>query len=500
MRLYRMTKQAARLSRCAQQAPCLRQEGSFAVMFAGTLVLMLGVCAIALDLGTIYNRKSELHGMAKAVALAAAGQLDGTATGVNAALLRAAATAESYRYGYRYNFTWTDAAIRFSTSPARSGNWIDAGSARGQPAGLFYVEVDTGMLDDGSGSGNTWLMNAVYSSSTEFTISDRAVAGRANLRITPFAVCAMSASAGEPRPKTGPAAAQELVEFGFRRGVSYDLMQLNPSGTTPENFIVDPIAAPGQPYVVSNTSIANVGPFVCSGRVWTPTVMGGSIHVTRPFPIASLFPHLNSRFDEYVGNACDPHGAPPDFNIKPFAHDTVKWMAKPAVQSAASLSENGKLETIADPHPAAASTKADMYGVLWSYAKAVKYSSYKPNGTEPATGWTTFPIGDWDNLYPPTVDPTSYPGSGSSTPYAATAGDNYAAPKAANVLIAQTGRRVLNIPLLACPVPSGADAQATVRGIGRFFMGVQATSTSLHAEFAGVVPESTLIGQVELYP
>lgn len=469
-------------------------------MLAGTLLLMLGVCAISLDLGTIYNRKAELHGMAKAVALAAAGQLDGTAAGVNAALQRAAATAEGYRYGYRYNFTWTDAAIRFSTSPARSGNWIDAGSARNLPAGLFYAEVDTSMLDDGSGSGNSWLMSALYSSSPEFAISDRAVAGRANLRITPFAVCAMSTAAGEPRPKTGPAAAQELVEFGFRRGVSYDLMQLNPSGTTPENFIVDPIAAPGQQYAASNTSISNVGPFVCSGKVWTPSVMGANIHVTRPFPIAALFPHLNSRFDEYEGNACDPHGAPPDYNIKPFAYSTVKWMAKPTAQSAASLSENGKLGTIADPHPAAASTKADMYGVLWSYAKAVKYSAYKPTGVEPATGWTTFPTTEWDNLYPPMADPTSYPGGASSTPYTATTGDNYAAPSAANVLIAETGRRVLNVPLLACPVPSGTDVQATVRGIGRFFMGVPATSTSLHAEFAGVVPESALIGQVELYP
>lgn len=500
MRLYRITEQVALPRGVARGLAPRRQRGAFAVMFAGTLVLMLGLCAIALDIGPIYNRKAELHAMAKAVALAAAGQLDGTAAGVNAALVRATTTAESYKHSYRRNFTWSDSAIRFGTSPSRSGTWLAADSARAQPTGLFYVEVDTSMLDDASGSGSTVLIGALYGKAPEYTVSERAVAGRANLRITPFAVCAMSALAAEPRPKTGPAASQELVEFGFRRGVSYDLMRLNPGGSTPENFVVDPIAAPGQPYSASNTSVANVGPFVCSGKVWAPTVMGGSIHVTRPFPLPDLYRQLNSRFDDYAGNVCDPHGAPPDFNIKPFAYDTVKWMAKPAGQSAASTSEEARLGTVADAHPVAASTKAEMYGVLWSYAKAVKFSSYKPNSAEPATGWGTFPVTDWDNLYPPSVDPTTYPGSGSSSPYAASAGDNYAPPSTANALIAQTGRRVLNVPLLACPVPSGTDVQATVRGIGRFFMGVKATDTSLHAEFAGVVPESALIGQVELYP
>jgi hypothetical protein len=36
--------------------------------------------------------------------------------------------------------------------------------------------------------------------------------------------------------------------------------------------------------------------------------------------------------------------------------------------------------------------------------------------------------------------------------------------------------------------------------VGRFFMTVPATSTSLSAEFAGAVPLSTLSGVVELQP
>jgi hypothetical protein len=58
-------------------------------------------------------------------------------------------------------------------------------------------------------------------------------------------------------------------------------------------------------------------------------------------------------------------------------------------------------------------------------------------------------------------------------------------------------RRVLNIPLLACPVGGGT---ATVLAVGKFFMTVPATATSLYAEFAGTVSPGTLGTDVELYP
>jgi len=57
---------------------------------------------------------------------------------------------------------------------------------------------------------------------------------------------------------------------------------------------------------------------------------------------------------------------------------------------------------------------------------------------------------------------------------------------------------VLNVALLSCPVPAGATAQASVLGVGRFFMTVPATATSLPVEFAGVAAPSSLSGAVEL--
>jgi hypothetical protein len=58
---------------------------------------------------------------------------------------------------------------------------------------------------------------------------------------------------------------------------------------------------------------------------------------------------------------------------------------------------------------------------------------------------------------------------------------------------------VLNVPLLDCPVAAGADAQAAVLAIGKFFMTVPATATSINAEFAGIASGDALSGSVELY-
>jgi hypothetical protein len=57
-------------------------------------------------------------------------------------------------------------------------------------------------------------------------------------------------------------------------------------------------------------------------------------------------------------------------------------------------------------------------------------------------------------------------------------------------------RRVLNLPLLQCPVSGNS---ATVLAIGKFFMTVPATSTSISAEFAGAGSDQQAGGPVELY-
>jgi hypothetical protein len=58
---------------------------------------------------------------------------------------------------------------------------------------------------------------------------------------------------------------------------------------------------------------------------------------------------------------------------------------------------------------------------------------------------------------------------------------------------------VLNIPLLRCPVASGAISTATVVGVAKFFMTVPASASALYAEFAGMNTETALGGNARLY-
>ena len=62
-----------------------------------------------------------------AAALAAAGELDGSAAGVTRALGRAAAVAASFHYDYARSVTWDAAAIRFGTHAAHTGDKRAAG-------------------------------------------------------------------------------------------------------------------------------------------------------------------------------------------------------------------------------------------------------------------------------------------------------------------------------------------------------------------------------------
>ena len=490
--------------------PCRhRERGVFAILFVPLLILVLAMCGLALDASAMYNRKVELSGLAKAAAMAAAQELNGTTAGIAAAQLKARDTAENFTYQYGLSVTWKDAALSLGTTPARSGSWVPASEVT-DASKYYFVKVDTSALD--IGTVNTTLMQLVSSSMTTVTLSETAVAGRAGINALPLAVCAMSETPAAERTNTGMAET-ELVEYGFRRGVNYDLMQLNPKTTTAARFLINPVAGPDMASSAFDTS--TMGPFLCSGTMWIPQLKGGTIHVSAlpsTAPLAGLSTQLNSRLDDYTGSLCSPSSAPPDNNVKPYPYDKpagAPWMV-PATGLAAArtTTERGKLETVADIPPPGSTIPglaASAYGPLWSYAKAVKYSAYTlSGGTEPAAGYATFSTTDWGNLYKTGLSATAYPSGSQATPYNPI-GTAYpttvAAPNASRKDFMTPLRRVLNVPLLSCTaVPSGSNVEATVKGIGRFFMTVRATDDSLIAEFAGTTPDQQLTGPVLLYP
>lgn len=485
--------------------PC-RQRGVIAILFVLMVLALLGMAGLALDLAQAYNRKLELQTLANAVALAAARELNGTAAGVGNAVSAAASAADTFHYQYnRLPIPWSAEALRFAAAPGASDSgWTDAAGASAAPAAMLYARVDTGALDSALGSVTALFWRAAGNAPATLRVSGRAVAGRLTIPVTPLAICAQSATPAASRANSANPAYNELAEFGFRRGVSYNLMNLNPNGLAPENFLIDPLSAPGVAGAPGNFATAVVGPFVCAGSMLMPGVTGGTLHVQRNFPLAALYPHLNSRFDDYSGGYCQPEPAPPDRNIKAFAFGSIGWMSPAAAtQTAASWTSGGtRLWTRADPLPGDASNTAAQYGPLWAYARAVPYSAYAAKPVEPAAGYTSFATSAWSSLYTPGAPAATsgYPvASASSTPYISTSGSNFQAPAAARQP-GVAGRRVLNVALLACPVPAGATASATVLGIGRFFMTVPATATSISAEFAGAAPAASLTGTVELLP
>lgn len=470
-----------------------REEGAISIMSVGALFVICGLLGLSLDLSRVYNRRVELQNIADVAALAAAHELNGTATGITNAVTKAGDAVRRAKYDYWIRADWSSAAIKFSSS--LDGEWLDAGAAAGKPNGLKYVRVETSGLDPAMGTVDTVFL-AVVGGSGSVAVNARATAGPGSLSVVPFGICAMSPIAADARTNPGsatpPASSPnvELVEYGFRRGVGYDLMQLNPGGTSAKNYVISPI----------NGALddATVGAFICTGKMAIREIVGKSVNVAEPFPIASLFNRFNSRFDAFPAGACSPNSAPPDANIKAYDQTvaaSIPWMSPtPGTQSAKGTTTGGKLWTRADPLPAPADNDDKSYGVLWSYAKAVPFASYTAGQPEPANGYTPFSTAAWSTLYDPGRPAASpYP---ASTPYAATSGSNFQAPSGAHKPGVR-GRRVLNVPLLECPVSGGT---ATVLAVGRFFMTVPATPTSIYAEFAGTAQPGALGTDVELYP
>jgi hypothetical protein len=485
-----------------------REEGVFAIMFAPLVLVMLAFCGLALEAGQLYNRKVDLNGMAKAVALAAAHELNGTDAGIAAARTKAREIAEGLKYQYFQNgssYVWNEGALTFSTGPDRSGEWVGDPTGSAPASALYFAKVDTAALDSSIGEVHTLIMRIFSDSLKTMKLTDSAVAGRTAVNVTPLAICAMSPDPATKRINTSGTGTtlSELVQYGFRRGVSYDLMLLTPNGSTPARYLVNPVVAPGTNSSSFNTAIA--GQFMCAGTMWVPRVTGGPIRVTSlpsTSPLASLDVPLNSRFDVYVNSPCDPSGAPPDFNIKAYTYDvdgTVKWMnPTKGLAAAARAPTAGKIETVADT--ATPPSSAGDYGPLWAFAKAVKAPT-PIDAPEPDNGYTTFSTTDWPTLYKSGPTSPSYP---ATTPYQSTSTTNgyYEAPRDANLEISTLQRRVLNIPLLSCTPtpPMGSNVSATVLGIGKFFMTRPATTDKLVAEFAGLLPEKSLSGPVELFP
>lgn len=468
-------KTATRIGRLSRTGPHRHgrrnrsERGAIAVMTACVIILMMAMFGFALDLSRAYNRKMELQSVAEVVALAAARALDGTSGGIDNAMKEAADAAANLNFSYNYgDVAWSPEALKFGTaSTGGAAGWLDGAAAKAQAQKVYFARVDTSALDADHGRIVNLLVPVLSPSFAQTNVAATAIAGRDALNALPLAICANDNTQAKSLPTTS-----ELVEHGFRRGVSYNLMNLNPGASTPENFLVNPIASGG----AVKDKLDIVGLHVCTGKMAMPVLQSGEVTVERGFPIDALHPYLNARFST-VSSPCPSSSITADPNSTSFDLANATWMKdKPDGQAANEVKDTGFLLTVAEKPDGATKT---AYGLLWSYAKAAKYSSYlsyKDKGGEPAAGYTTFTTSDWDKLYKPGLPAAqNYP---SSTPYQTTGGTT--------AYKTSSNTRVLRIPLLECPVTAGAKVTAKVLGIGKFFMTVPATSSAVHAEFAGL--------------
>lgn len=472
------------------------QRGFMVVLLAFATVTVLGITGMALDLGHVYKRRTDLQNLADATALAAARELNGTVAGIASALARAQAIAAGASYRPA---PWSGDALRFGSDPDDPSTFVDAATAQGAPeeqrARLLYAMVDTAALPAAYGQIDTVFMRAISAGLASVTAAARAVAGRAGLQAVPLAVCAMDNSRYTVYAHGGATPSSELREYGFRRGVGYNLLALNPNGSEAVSYLIDPFTTASGASNPAHFDTAAVAPFVCSGSMPLRSLSAEQVHVSAPFP-AALAAQLNSRFDQYADSGCNATSAPPDRNVRQYGGTQPYWWMTtapdaPAARAAATPTSATPLRTIADLPSLAGepAVPAGGYGPLWSYARAVRYAAAPP--------FANYATANWSAIYKVTSGSAPaanafYPSSG-NPPYIAGTNQQSQAPSRPGA----SNRRVLNVALLACPVAPGS--AATVLGIGKFLMTVPATASAVYGEFGGLASEPALTASVELF-
>ncbi len=86
----------------------------FFIVVAASLVVLLAFAGLAIDMGMLYNVKTDLQNATDAAALAGAWQLSGTPTGINRAVTSAINAANKY-YFNNNPVGVVDADVTFST-------------------------------------------------------------------------------------------------------------------------------------------------------------------------------------------------------------------------------------------------------------------------------------------------------------------------------------------------------------------------------------------------
>jgi Flp pilus assembly protein TadG len=533
-----------------------RQRGAVAAISG--LLLLLVLCAaggLVIDLGRLYIVKSELQTIADAAALAAAKDLDNSDTGLNKGVAAGKAIAAKNRYDFNTTLTLQNENFRFGPSP--TGPWYTYAETLGNSEGRTFVEVDTSAGGSTPQSVITYLMRVVGVEST--ATLGYAVAGRYVNSITPIGVCAIDPAHRTASYNYGDFT--ELVEYGFRRGMSYNIFELGKlAGSSPDPYLINPVNSPPNECVEANSSANATAPFMCVGNSAVLPTGSGDVY-TNTGMTSALSKALNSRFNDYTGGSqCEPSSAPPDVNVREYpcrgngtncvrnvpgtvsVTPPIAWMdnsgtSLPNRQAIETFESSSALYTpkYALPHEAPSGkvwpsvdfsreggslTQAatfENHGTLWAYTPPVRadgvtvieasqanntIGTNNPNTDKLMYGRTSGPSAFYFENYPTTVG-SGFPNTRPAAPYNQTGNADYF--EAPSGRTGEIDRRVLNIVLVDCrtpPVGSAACGRMSAVGIGKFFMLTKAdfsgSPKKLFVEFTGLI-EPVPTSEVKLY-
>lgn len=507
-----------------------RQGGAVAVIVGISIVLLVGFLALVIDLGHLYLAKTGLQNAADAAALSGAKQLNGTALGIDDPISGNGAvqwaqklTADGndnavQRNRFLANLGWKEVAlptanIHFSNTPypTNPSDWKDVGQAKDQPAGLYFIKVDT--QSDAMGAWFAAIWN-IFNINTYGS----AVAGRFLTPIAPMGVCALDVSRREKWVQYDADPSHKYkVEFGYMRGVSYDLEEINRrigGLAAGDALYLHPMATSQADCQPNQGSAGFTAPFLCTGRSAISGLSGSKVFTNTGLAAGPSIAALNTRFNLYgppLDSSLDHTVCPPDPNIRAFIPGpglggANNWMTPTPQQTAAYLlyswlaGPGGASSVVReDPLPPGvinANVNAggcngdctDKYGVLWSYTRPELSSG----SSVPADWPALYPLGPVSNPAYTATEPAYQFGLSSENP------TYYLEPTPEE---SSPDRRVLNVVLVDCPASSGGVCRdMPVLGVGKFFMQRTATvSAWISGEFAGLIPEAELSPTIRLY-
>lgn len=478
-----------------------KQKGAVAIISGLTVVVLLTMGGLVMDLGHLYIAKTELQNAADAAALAGAKELNETTAGINLAVSQAQAIALRNKYDFATNLVLLPEDIEFGPSP--DGPWSNVAAATASPAGKTFVKVDTGAKNL-----STYLMPIalIYSVNT----LGFAVAGRFVVNVTPLGVCAID-PVNVTSVKATASGVNELVELGFRRGITYDILALGPLGAAGVPMLLNPVDSYPTPCDPSHSSNNFTAPFICQGN--SAVGAGTSVYANTGGSYGPIQRAFNSRFDDFPGGtACDPLTSPPDSNVKDYLWDLAAgaggprdWMNPIPIKQSITI-DPGTAKPL--NWPANPPTSGD-FGSLWSYSPAVRATGSSPN----YTAGTPFATSDWADLYNPGLTAPGYPSSAEIPPFPiGTPASPYNQPSASAFSdpppVHPPGtryRRLMNVVIVDCTgLGSGglSCAQLPVKGIGKFFLQTRTELTgspkTIYSEFGGLI-EPAPVSAIKLY-